>query len=69
MKPIVVNQRVTFINKRLNKGDVIEINKNNFGMIVKLNESGYLENPLTIKELKEIKKLVNNQKKSKKEEE
>ena len=58
MKPIKVIKDGKFKDQYVFKGDVIEVNKENFALIDALNVGGFIE-PLTTKEFLEIKKMVN----------
>lgn len=59
MKPIKAKKDFTIGNEYFFVGDTIELDKLNYEQIVKLNEKGFIE-PLTMKELIEIKKNKNN---------
>ena len=54
MKPIKIKRDFTMNNEYYFKGDTLERNLT-YEQIVKLNEKGYIE-PLSIKDLQEIKK-------------
>ena len=57
MKPIKVKETKIFNGEYLLKDDIIEPTKENYNMIVKLNELGFIY-PLTIEELIEIKREI-----------
>ena len=59
MKPIKAKKDFIIGNEYFFVGDTIEPNKISYEQIVKLNEKGFIE-PLTMKELIEIKKNKNN---------
>lgn len=59
MKPIKAKKDFTIGSEYFFVGDTIEPNKISYEQIVKLNEKGFIE-PLTIKELIEIKRNKNN---------
>lgn len=59
MKPIKAKKDFTIGNEYFFVGDTIELDKLKYEQIVKLNEKGFIE-PLTMKELIEIKKNKNN---------
>lgn len=61
MKPIECNKNFIYNEKYYFKNDIIEPTKDNFEMIKKLNEKGFIE-PLTLKELFEIKEAINKSK-------
>lgn len=61
MKPIKCIKDFTYNEKYYFKNDIIEPTKDNFEMIKKLNEKGFIE-PLTLKELFEIKETINKSK-------
>lgn len=59
MKPIKAKKDFTIGEEYFFVGDTIELNKLDYEQIVKLNEKGFIE-PLTMKELIEMKKNKNN---------
>lgn len=60
MKPIIIDKNCNYQDKiYLKKGKEIVPNRENFEMIVKLNEKGFLVNPLTFDEIVEIKENIN----------
>lgn len=67
MKPIKVIKNGKYQNTYIYKNDVIEPTKENFEMIKILNEKGFIE-PLTLKEIDEIKNFINKPKFKKEEE-
>ena len=62
MKAIKLIKDCTYGGKYLFKNDIIEPNRNNLEMIKKLNTKGFIE-PLTLKDIQEIEKNVNRDKK------
>ena len=67
MKPIKCIKDFTYNEKYYFKNDIIAPTEDNFEMIKKLNEKGFIE-PLTLKELFEIKETINKTKFKKEEE-
>lgn len=59
MKPIKVIKNGKYCGKYIYENDTIEPTKENFEMIKVLNEKGFIE-PLTLKEINEIEKNINN---------
>lgn len=62
MKAIKLIKDCTYGGKYLFKNDIIEPNRNNLEMIKELNIKGFIE-PLTLKDIQEIEKNVNRDKK------
>lgn len=62
MKAIKLIKDCTYGDKYLFKNDIIEPNRNNLEMIKELNTKGFIE-PLTLKDIQEIEKNVNRDKK------
>lgn len=58
MKPIRVIKNGKYQNIYIYENDIIEPTKENFEMIKILNEKGFIE-PLTLKEINEIEKIIN----------
>ena len=67
MKPIRVIKNGKYQNIYIYENDIIEPTKENFEMIKVLNEKGFIE-PLTLKEINEIEKIINKPKFKKEEE-
>ena len=67
MKPIRVIKNGKYQNIYIYENDIIEPTKENFEMIKLLNEKGFIE-PLTLKEINEIEKIINKPKFKKEEE-
>lgn len=67
MKPIKVVKNGKYKSVYIYENDVIEPIKENFEMIKILNEKGFIE-PLTLKEINEIEKIINKPKFKKEEE-
>lgn len=67
MKPIRVIKNGKYQNIYIYENDIIEPTKENFEMIKILNEKGFIE-PLTLKEINEIEKIINKPKFKKEEE-
>lgn len=68
MKPIKCSKDFTFGEDYYFENDIIEPTKENYKMIEKLNEKGFIY-PLTLKELFEIKKTIDRPKIKKEEDE
>lgn len=62
MKAIKLIKDCTYGGKYLFKNDIIEPNRNNLEMVKELNIKGFIE-PLTLKDIQEIEKNVNRDKK------
>ena len=67
MKPIRVIKNGKYQNIYIYENDIIEPTKENLEMIKILNEKGFIE-PLTLKEINEIEKIINKPKFKKEEE-
>ena len=67
MKPIRVIKNGKYQNIYIYENDIIEPTKENFEMIKLSNEKGFIE-PLTLKEINEIEKIINKPKFKKEEE-
>lgn len=67
MKPIKVIKNGKYYEKYVYENDIIEPTKENFEMIKVLNEKGFIE-PLTLREIDEIKKNINKENFKKEEE-
>lgn len=67
MKPIKVIKDGKYHDIYIYKNDILEPTKENFEMIKILNEKGFIE-PLTLREINEIQKLINKPKFKKEEE-